>query len=87
MSDPNEMTLYRVNYEEYLRFEEFIEAASPEEAQRLFRNSIQDLEPVESEVHDFDAVRADGKGEFDEDVDDKEGNERLRQIADTMPWA
>jgi hypothetical protein len=48
------MRLYRVNYEEYLHFEEFIEASSAEEAERQFRNSIGDLEPVEGETYTLD---------------------------------
>ncbi len=48
--------LYRVNYEEYLSYEEFIEASSRDEAERIFRNSIDQLEPVEAGVYSFDVT-------------------------------
>ena len=56
MTKKNEsgLTLYRVNYEEYLHYEEFIEAGSPEEAVQQFKNSIHDLEPTEAEVYDME---------------------------------
>ena len=54
------MKLYRVNYEEYLHYEEFIEASSPEEAERVFKNSIHTLEPTEGEVYTFDVEEEGG---------------------------
>jgi hypothetical protein len=48
--------LYRVNYEEYLHYEEFIEASSSEEAERIFRNSINTIEPIEGETYTFDVT-------------------------------
>lgn len=57
------MKLYRINYEEYLHYEEFIEAASQEEAERIFRNSIDTLDPVEGEVYSFDVTDAQERGE------------------------
>jgi hypothetical protein len=59
------MKLYRVNYEEYLHYEEFIEATSEEEAERIFKNSIDTLEPVEGETYTFDVTDADERGETD----------------------
>ena len=50
--------LYRVNYEEYLHFEEFIEAADKDEAERIFKNSISDLEPVEAEMYELTVIPA-----------------------------
>jgi len=57
--------LFRVNYEEYLHYEEFIEASSEEEATRIFKNSIQTLDPTEGEVFSFDVVDTSGKEERD----------------------
>ena len=45
------MPLFRVNYEEYLHFEEFIEAGDKDEAERQFKNSISELEPIEAEQY------------------------------------
>lgn len=59
------MKLFRVNYEEYLHYEEFIEASSEEEATRIFKNSIQTLDPTEGEVFSFDVVDTSGKEERD----------------------
>lgn len=52
------MTLFRVNYEEYLHYEEFIEAADAEEAERVFKNSIQTLDPIEGEIYTLDVEEA-----------------------------
>lgn len=48
------MTLYLVNYEEYMHYKEYIEAQSPEEAKRMFENSISQAEPIESGVFTYD---------------------------------
>jgi hypothetical protein len=57
--------LYRVNYEEYLHYEEFIEASSPEEAERMFKNTIHTLEPVEGETFAFEVSDVREGGETD----------------------
>ena len=49
------LKLYRVNYEECLQFEEFIEADSEEHAKVIFQNSIDTLDPVDGEVYEFTA--------------------------------
>ena len=67
------MRLYRINYEEYLHFEEFIEASSAEEAERIFKNSINDLEPIEGETYTFDV----------EPVIDERERKGVSHVADT----
>lgn len=52
------MPLFRVNYEEYLHFEEYIEATDKDEAERIFKNSIQTLEPVEAEMYQLTVLPA-----------------------------
>jgi len=69
------MTLYRVNYEEYMHFEEFVEASTPEEARRQFENSISDLEPMESGVFTYDIT--DTEKERTTHVDSKSNNTGL----------
>ena len=58
------MSMYRINYEEYLHFEEFIEASTKEEAERQFKNSISELEPVEAEVFDFQVTDVSEEGGY-----------------------
>ena len=74
--DTSGLRLYRVNYEEYLHYEEFIEASSPEEARRQFENSIHELEPTEAEVYDMEIEPVnedeDKKGGWYEDVEHKD---------------
>ena len=57
------MKLYRVNYEEYLHYEEFIEADSEEHAEVIFRNSIETIEPVDGEVYHSSVEEVDKKDE------------------------
>ena len=47
--------LFLVNYEEYLHYEEYIEASDSEEAKRIFEKNIDAFEAVEAEQYCFDA--------------------------------
>jgi hypothetical protein len=59
MSKPTmQPKLFRVNYEEYLHFEEYIEASDAEEAKRVFEKNIELFEPLEGEQYCFDAEEA-----------------------------
>ena len=53
--------LFRVNYEEYLHFEEYIEASDEQEAKRIFEKNIDAFEPLTGEQYCFDAEEATDK--------------------------
>lgn len=67
------MPLFRVNYEEYLHYEEFIEAVDADEAKKQFENSISDLDPLEAEVYSYDVYEETGGHSLVGKSDDDEG--------------